>query len=77
MCRLFAAKLQEQQAICARAISAAPPRKAQSAEADAFGASTGFSRGGCTGCAARDKEVEALPEENETLGKKVSELETR
>ena len=41
MCRLFASKLQEQQAICARAISAPPGERAQvQAEADAFGAST-------------------------------------
>ena len=44
MCRLFATKLQEQQAICARAISAPPGERAQvQAEADAFGASTRWS----------------------------------
>ena len=46
MCRLFATKLQEQQAICARAIAAAPgERAAVQAEADAFGAA-GFPKKG-------------------------------
>ena len=81
MCRLFATKLQEQQAICARAISAPPGERAQvQAEADAFGASTRWilEEAAAAGLAqARDKEVEALREENETLRKKVSELETK
>jgi len=81
MCRLFASKLQEQQAICARAISAPPGERAQvQAEADAFGASTRWilEEAAAAGLAqARDKEVEALREENETLRKKVSELETK
>ena len=81
MCRLFATKLQEQQAICARAISAPPGERAQvQAEADAFGASTRWilEEAASAGLAqARDKEVEALREENETLRKKVSELETK
>ena len=81
MCRLFASKLQEQQAICARAISAPPGERAQvQAEADAFGASTRWilEEAAAAGLAqARDKEVEALREENEVLRKKVSELETK
>ena len=81
MCRLFASKLQEQQAICARAISAPPGERAQvQAEADAFGASTRWilEEAAAAGLAqARDKEVESLREENETLRKKVSELETK
>ena len=81
MCRLFATKLQEQQAICARAISAPPGERAQvQAEADAFGASTRWilEEAAAAGLAqARDKEVEALREENETLRKKVSDLETK
>jgi|TARA_B100001540_G_C15773861_1_gene627690 hypothetical protein len=80
MCRLFATKLQEQQAICARAIAAAPgERAAVQAEADAFGAATRWILDEAAGAGlaqARDREVEALREENDALRARCEKLET-
>ena len=80
MCRLFATKLQEQQAICARAIAAAPgERAAVQAEADAFGAATRWILEEAAGAGlaqARDGEVEALREENDALRARCEKLET-